>query len=260
MEKLIQARLRDAGRLVYCYLPEDFTVKISDWVIVDTDKSAECAQVITDALPASEVESSELPRKISRIATENDLKMIEDNKSKAKNAFSVCEKHIVKHKLDMKLVDAEYTFDRSKIIFYFTADGRVDFRNLLKDLAKIFKTRIELRQIGVRDEAKLFGGIGVCGRKLCCTTFLKDFDPVTIKMAKEQGLPLNPPKISGICGRLMCCLSYEHKCYKELLKKMPREGEKINTANGKGKVIAVSPLKQSVMVELESGVHMEVKV
>ena len=150
----------------------------------------------------------------------------------------------------MKIVDAEYSFDRSKIIFYFTAQGRIDFRDLVKDLAKIFKARIELRQIGVRDEAKLFGGYGCCGRPLCCAKFLKDFEPVTIRMAKDQGLPLNPPKISGVCGRLMCCLSYEYKTYKVLAKDLPREGEKVTTPEGKGKVISVNILKRSVVAEV----------
>jgi cell fate regulator YaaT (PSP1 superfamily) len=158
----------------------------------------------------------------------------------------------------MNLIDAEFSFDRSKIIFYFTADGRVDFRDLVKDLANAFKTRIELKQIGVRDEAKMLGGLGPCGRALCCATYLKDFEPVTIKMAKEQNLPLNPTKISGLCGRLMCCLGYEHKTYKELLKGLPHQGEVIKTEKGSGKVTSVNVLKRSVMVELESGALFEV--
>jgi len=159
-------------------------------------------------------------------------------------------KKIAEHNLDMKLVEAEYSFDKSKIIFYFTSEGRVDFRELVKDLARIFKARIELRQIGVRDEAKLFGGFGSCGKELCCRRFLKDFEPVTIRMAKEQGLPLNPPKISGVCGRLMCCLAYECKVYKELSRDLPKEGDKINTPEGKGKVVSVNILKRSVIVEV----------
>jgi cell fate regulator YaaT (PSP1 superfamily) len=158
----------------------------------------------------------------------------------------------------MKLVQAEYSFDRTKIIFYFTADGRIDFRNLVKDLAKIFKARIELRQIGVRDEAKLFGGFGSCGRELCCAKFLKDFEPVTIKMAKEEGLPLNPPKISGLCGRLMCCLSFEYETYKILSKGLPHEGERVHIPQGKGKVVAVNVFKRNVTVELEDGTQIEV--
>lgn len=257
MEQLIQVRLREAGQVVFCHLPE-FPVRPADWVIVEIDKNIDYGQVLAELESSAEIDTSGVPRKVLRIATENDLKQIEENKNKAKNAFSVCQKNIESHKLDMKLVDVEYCFDRSKVIFYFTSEGRIDFRNLLKDLAKVFKTRIELRQIGVRDEAKLFGGFGPCGKKLCCATFLKDFDPVTIKMAKEQGLPLNPPKISGICGRLMCCLAFEYKTYKELLKDLPREGDKINTPKGKGKVLSVNALKHSVLVELETGAQVEI--
>jgi cell fate regulator YaaT (PSP1 superfamily) len=200
-----------------------------------------------------DTKSKEPPKKIMRLANDNDLKQIAENRTKAKEASSACLKKIEEHKLDMKLVHAEYSFDRSKIIFYFTASGRVDFRNLVKDLAKIFKARIELRQIGVRDEAKFFGGFGPCGRELCCAKFLKDFEPVTIKMAKEEGLPLNPPKISGLCGRLMCCLSYEYETYKILSKGLPREGERIHTAQGKGKVLSVNVFKRTANVELEDG-------
>jgi cell fate regulator YaaT (PSP1 superfamily) len=158
----------------------------------------------------------------------------------------------------MKLVSCEYSFDRSKVLFYFTADGRIDFRNLVKDLARIFKARIEMRQIGVRDEAKLFGGFGPCGRELCCSRFLKDFEPVTIKMAKEQNLPLNPPKISGLCGRLMCCLSYEHTSYKQLSRDLPKEGDKIDTPKGKGKVVSINVLRRAVLVEISEGNQIEV--
>ncbi len=193
------------------------------------------------------------------IANESDLKQVEDNKVKAKEAFSTCLKKIGEHKLDMKLVRAEYSFDRSKIVFYFTAAGRVDFRNLVKDLAKIFKARIELRQIGVRDEAKIFGGFGPCGRELCCAKFLKDFEPVTIKMAKEEGLPLNPPKISGLCGRLMCCLSFEYETYKMLAKGLPKEGDKVTLQQGKGEIISVNVFKRTAAVKLEDGTIVENK-
>nr|MBC8436637.1 stage 0 sporulation protein [Candidatus Omnitrophota bacterium] len=175
--------------------------------------------------------------------------------AKAREAYNSCLKKIEERKLQMKLVRAEYSFDRSKIIFYFTADGRIDFRDLVKELAKIFKARIDLRQIGVRDEARLFGGFGSCGRELCCARFLKDFEPVTIKMAKEEGLPLNPPKISGLCGRLMCCLSFEYETYKHLSKGLPREGERINTQQGKGKVVGVNVFRRTATVELEDGVQ-----
>ena len=259
MEQLIQVRLREAGHIIFCNIPE-FPVKLSDWVIIEKDKTTYYGQIIAEPAAVSLTDKSELPSKILRLVNEIDTKQVEENKSKTKNAFSVCQKHIEAHKLDMKLVDAEYSFDRTKTIFYFTAEGRIDFRNLIKDLAKVLRTRIELRQIGVRDEAKLFGGVGSCGKKLCCATFLKDFDPVTIKMAKEQGLPLNPPKISGACGRLMCCLAFEYKTYKELLKDLPKEGDKINTSKGSGKVLSVNALKHSVIVELETGAIIEIKL
>ena len=207
---------------------------------------------------APEQGAKDIPKKVVRLARENDLKQIKENRVKAKEAFSACVKKISEHKLDMKLVQAEYSFDRSKIIFYFTANGRVDFRELVKDLAKIFKARIELRQIGVRDEARHFGGFGPCGRELCCARFLKDFEPVTIKMAKEEGLSLNPPKISGLCGRLMCCLSFEYETYKLLSKGLPHEGERVHTEKGKGKVLSVNVFKRKASVELEDGTVIEV--
>jgi len=257
MEQLIQVRLREAGHIIFCNMPE-FPVKFSDWVIVEKDKTTDYGQIIAEPAAIVLTEQSDTPSLILRVVTEADNKQIVENKSKTKNAFSVCQKNIEAHKLDMKLVDVEYSFDRTKIIFYFTTEGRVDFRNLLKDLAKAFRTRIELKQIGVRDEAKLFGGVGSCGKKLCCATFLKDFDPVTIRMAKEQGLPLNPPKISGACGRLMCCLGFEYKMYKELLKGLPREGDKINTSKGAGKILSVNALKRAATVELETGAIIEI--
>jgi cell fate regulator YaaT (PSP1 superfamily) len=186
------------------------------------------------------------------------MHQIEKNKKKVKEVMDACSKKIHERHLPMKLIDAEFTFDRSKIMFYFTAEGRIDFRDLVKDLANVFKTRIELKQIGVRDEAKMLGGFGPCGRVLCCATFLKDFEPVTIKMAKEQNLPLNPTKISGLCGRLMCCLSYEHKTYKELMKGAPKEGDTIKTEKGSGKVIGINAIKRCSTVELEDGSLIEV--
>ncbi|MBM3251729.1 MAG: stage 0 sporulation family protein [Candidatus Omnitrophica bacterium] len=249
MEGLVQVKLRDSGTLAY-YLATDIATNMDDCVIIEAERGLDYAQVVSEQM--TEVKGI-LPhplRKIVRVATENDLKQIEENKKKIKEVIRTCTKKIEEHKLDMKLVDAEYAFDRSKIIFYFTAEGRIDFRDLVKDLAKIFKARIELRQIGVRDEAKLFGGYGSCGRELCCKGCLKVFEPVTIKMAKQQGLPLNPPKLSGVCGRLMCCLSFEHKTYKELSKKLPKEGEKITTPEGKGKVLSVNILKREVIAEV----------
>jgi len=259
MENKILIRLRDSGQVYPCEAAPEFTIKEQDCVIVEHDRGLDYGQVV----PATEVSSDDAARepikKIVRLANEADLKQIADNRLKAKEAFNTCLKKIEEHKLEMKLVEAEYSFNRSKIIFYFTASGRVDFRELVKDLAKIFKARIELRQIGVRDEARLFGGFGSCGRELCCTRFLKDFEPVTIKMAKEEGLPLNPPKISGLCGRLMCCLSFEYETYKMLSKGLPREGEKITTEKGKGKVIGINVFKRTATVELEEGGYFEVQ-
>ena len=253
MEGVIFVRLRDSGQ-IYSYIKGEINCKEGDYVIVEHDRGLDYGQVVPARQPSAEnKESKEPPKKIIRLAEEKDLRQICENRCKAKEAFNSCVKKIEEHKLDMKLVSAEYSFDRAKIMFYFTAEGRVDFRNLVKDLAKIFKARIELRQIGVRDEAKIFGGFGPCGRELCCAKFLKDFEPVTIKMAKEEGLSLNPPKISGICGRLMCCLSFEYETYKLLSKGLPREGERITTAQGKGKVISVNVFKRSATVELEDG-------
>lgn len=252
MDKII-IRLRDSGQVYFCESLPEFLLKEGNCVIVEHDRGLDYGQIVLSGEATPDNTSKELIKRIVRIVNGNDLKQIEDNRLKAKEAFNSCVKKIVEHKLDMKLVQAEYSFDRTKIIFYFTASGRVDFRELVKDLAKIFKARIELRQIGVRDEARLFGGFGSCGRELCCKKFLKDFEPVTIKMAKEEGLPLNPPKISGLCGRLMCCLSFEYETYKILSKGLPREGEKINTEKGKGKVMNVNVFKRTVAVELEDG-------
>lgn len=259
MENKIFVRLRDFGQ-VFLYQPvSDLNIKEGDYIIVEHDRGLDFGQIVCSKEASEDKESKEQPKKIIRIANAADLKQIEENRKKAKEAFCTCNKKISEHKLEMKLVQAEYSFDRSKIIFYFTSAGRVDFRNLVKDLAKIFKARIELRQIGVRDEAKIFGGFGPCGRELCCARFLKDFEPVTIKMAKEEGLPLNPPKISGLCGRLMCCLSFEYETYKMLSKGLPREGERMTIPQGKGKVISVNVFKRSAGVELEDGTIVEVK-
>jgi len=257
MEKPIFVKLRDSGQVYpFTSMPE-FLVKEGTYVIVEHDRGLDYGQIVTSGETSGEDSSKEQIKKIVRLATEIDLKQIADNRLKAKEAFNTCNKKIDEHKLEMKLVEAEYSFDRSKIIFYFTASGRVDFRELVKDLAKIFKARIELRQIGVRDEARLFGGFGSCGRELCCRKFLKDFEPVTIKMAKEEGLPLNPPKISGLCGRLMCCLSFEYETYKMLSKGLPHEGEKITTPQGKGKVVNINVFKRIATVELEEGGYTE---
>lgn len=256
METTILVRLRDSGQ-TYFYNATGLDIKEGNYVIVEHDRGLDYGQIVSPEDAVSDNKSKEPLKKIVRIANDNDLKQIEDNRIKSKEAFNTCLKKIGEHKLDMKLVRAEYSFDRTKIIFYFTASGRVDFRNLVKDLAKIFKARIELRQIGVRDEARLFGGFGHCGRELCCKKFLKDFEPVTIKMAKEEGLPLNPPKISGLCGRLMCCLYFEYETYKILSKGLPREGEHIHTPEGKGKVIGINVFKRTATVELEDGTQTE---
>ena len=257
MERLTLVRLRDSGQIYSCNIHE-LQAKEGGYIIVEHDRGLDYGQIVSPEQAGGAVHPKEQIKKIVRLATDTDLKQIKENRFKAKDAFNSCLKKIEERKLQMKLVQAEYSFDRNKIIFYFTASGRVDFRDLVKDLAKIFKARIELRQIGVRDEAKLFGGFGPCGRQLCCATFLRDFEPVTIKMAKEEGLPLNPPKISGICGRLMCCLSYEYETYKILSKGLPREGERIHTAQGKGKVIGVNVFKRRVTVELEDGTQIKI--
>ena len=259
MEGMILVKLNNSGTVQF-YHVGNLILKIGDQVIVEHDRGLDYGCVIPTAHAhcCAEDFPKEPPKKIIRLAKESDLKQVSDNAIKAKEAFNACDQKILEHKLDMKLVKAEYSFDRSKILFYFTSDGRVDFRNLVKDLAKVFKARIELRQIGVRDEARLFGGYGSCGRELCCKKFLKDFEPVTIKMAKEEGLPLNPPKISGLCGRLMCCLSYEYETYKILSKGLPREGEHLSTPEGKGKVINVNVFKRLVSVQLDEGGYIEV--
>ena len=257
MGEIVFVRLRDSGQ-AYPYNMGELELKDGDYVIVEYDRGQDYGQVVSCAQLSLGKEIKEPVKRILRLARETDIKQIEDNRGKAKEAFNSCNKKIEEHKLDMKLVQAEYSFDRSKIMFYFTATGRVDFRDLVKDLAKVFKARIELRQIGVRDEARLFGGFGPCGRELCCASFLKDFEPVTIKMAKEEGLSLNPPKISGICGRLMCCLSYEYESYRILSKGLPREGEHVHTPKGKGKVISVNVFKRTASVLSEDGTVVEI--
>ena len=252
MEKIIEIKIREYGQIAYAKVETD-NFRIGDYIIIEQDRGLDYACIITVLDSGRAAHEVKLLKKVMRRATDKDLNQIEQNRQKAKQATITCLNKIQEHKLPMKLVGSEYSFDSSKIIFYFTAEGRVDFRNLVKDLAKIFRVRIELKQIGVRDEAKLFGGIGPCGRRLCCATFLKNFEPVSIKMAKEEGLPLNPPKISGICGRLMCCLGYEYDVYKRLIRGMPQPGERLHTPQGKGKVTSVNIFKRTVMVELEDG-------
>ncbi|MFL6555410.1 MAG: stage 0 sporulation family protein [Bacillus sp. (in: firmicutes)] len=250
MYDVVGVRFKKAGKIYY-FDPGDLSIEKDDFVIVETVRGVEYGKAV---IARKQVEEHDvvLPlKKVVRIADPKDRMIVEENKQAAKEAYEVCNEKVNEHQLDMKLVDVEYTFDRNKVIFYFTADGRVDFRELVKDLAAIFRTRIELRQIGVRDEAKMLGGIGPCGRMLCCSTFLGDFDPVSIKMAKDQNLSLNPTKISGLCGRLMCCLKYENDEYESAKALLPDLGEIIETPQGKGKVVGLNILERVLQVELK---------
>lgn len=251
MAEVIGVRFKNVGK-VYYFDPDGRQMELAQRVIVETARGIECGEV---ALANRQVEDANVVKplkKVIRTANKEDLDQLERNKQREKQAFTVCEDKINQHKLDMKLVDVEYTFDNNKILFYFTADGRVDFRDLVKDLASVFRTRIELRQIGVRDEAKMLGGLGICGKPFCCSTFLGEFQPVSIKMAKEQGLSLNPTKISGTCGRLMCCLKYEQDAYEDLLRHTPKQGAIVSTAEGRGMVVEVSLLTGMLKVRLEN--------
>ncbi|MEW9052943.1 MAG: stage 0 sporulation family protein [Neobacillus sp.] len=250
MYDVVGVRFKKAGKIYY-FDPGDLSIEKDDFVIVETVRGVEYGRAV---IARKQVEENDvvLPlKKVVRIADHKDRMIVDENKQAAQEAYEVCSEKVSEHQLDMKLVDVEYTFDRNKIIFYFTADGRVDFRDLVKDLAAIFRTRIELRQIGVRDEAKMLGGIGPCGRMLCCSTFLGDFDPVSIKMAKDQNLSLNPTKISGLCGRLMCCLKYENDEYEAAKEQLPDLGEIIMTPQGKGKVVGLNLLERVLQVELK---------
>lgn len=250
MATIIGVRFKNVGK-VYYFDPDGKKLKVGDQVIVETARGIECGEV---AIPNREIAEDEVvsPLKpVIRIANQEDLKRIQENEVKNKEAFEMCSKKIAEHKLDMKLVDAEYTFDNNKILFYFTADGRIDFRELVKDLAGVFRTRIELRQIGVRDESKMLGGLGICGRPFCCSTFLGEFQPVSIKMAKEQSLSLNPTKISGTCGRLMCCLKYEQDVYEKLLRTTPKNGALVDCPEGRGTVIDSNLLTGMLKIRLE---------
>ena len=250
MAEVIGVRFKDVGKIYY-FDPSGEQMAKGDYVIVETARGTECGFV---AMPNREVDDELIVKPLKAVlrkATKKDLDMMQANKAKEKDALKICEQKIKNHGLDMKLVDVEYTFDGSKILFYFTADGRVDFRELVKDLASVFRTRIELRQIGVRDESKMLGGLGICGRPFCCSSFLGEFQPVSIKMAKEQGLSLNPTKISGTCGRLMCCLKYEQDAYEYLLKITPPKGALVKTKEGKGTVVDVDLLRGNVKVQLQ---------
>lgn len=246
---VVGVRFKKAGK-VYYFDPNQFDISENEFVIVETVRGIEYGKVVITKKQVDENDVVLPLKKVIRIANENDRTIVEENKHAAKEAYQVCQQKVVEHNLDMKLVDVEYTFDRNKIIFYFTADGRIDFRELVKDLAAIFRTRIELRQIGVRDEAKMLGGIGPCGRMLCCSTFLGDFEPVSIKMAKDQNLSLNPAKISGLCGRLMCCLKYENDEYEAAKEQLPDLDQRIQTPHGTGSVIGLNILERLIQVEL----------
>ena len=251
MVKVVGVRFKDTGKMYY-FDPQNTQVKKGDTVVVETARGVECGVSSTGVKEVDENEVVPPLKPIMRVATEKDLAQLEENKKKADEAYSICRKKIQEHGLEMDLTEVEYTFDRSKIVFYFTAEGRVDFRELVKDLAGEFHTRIELRQIGVRDEAKMLGGLGVCGRPFCCSTFLNDFHSVSIKMAKEQGLSLSPGKISGCCGRLMCCLKYEQNSYEYLNKITPRLGALVDCREGRGVVVDRAVLTGQLKIRLEN--------
>ena len=251
MVKVIGVRFRQAGK-IYNFDPLDFKIEVGNHVIVETARGIEYGKVVQSVQEKNEEDVIMPLKPVIRVATEEDDKIAKQNKDKEKKAFFICKEKIKKHGLEMKLIDTEYTFDNNKELFYFTADGRIDFRELVKDLASVFKTRIELRQVGVRDETKMLGGIGICGRPLCCSTYLSEFIPVSIKMAKEQNLSLNPTKISGICGRLMCCLKNEQEAYEYLNSNLPNVGETVKTFDGlKGEVKSVNVLRQKVKIVIE---------
>jgi len=246
---VVGVRFKKAGKIYY-FDPGELTIPDGEFVIVETVRGVEFGRVVINKKQVSGHDVVLPLKKVIRIAEQKDRLIVDENKQAAREAYDVCVQKIQSHDLDMKLVDVEYTFDRNKVIFYFTADGRIDFRELVKDLAAIFRTRIELRQIGVRDEAKLLGGIGPCGRMLCCSTFLGDFEPVSIKMAKDQNLSLNPTKISGLCGRLMCCLKYENDEYETAKEQLPDIGSTIKTSDGSGRVVGLNILERIIQVEL----------
>jgi cell fate regulator YaaT (PSP1 superfamily) len=252
MINVIGVRFKQAGKIYY-FSPAELPIKKGNYVIVETARGVEFGECVIGIKEIKEEEIVSLLKSVIRIADERDINKHKENKDKEKEALDICLEKIKEHQLDMKLIDVEYTFDNHKVIFYFTADGRVDFRELVKDLATIFKTRIELRQIGVRDEAKMVGGLGPCGRPMCCSTFLGDFASVSIKMAKEQNLSLNPTKISGICGRLMCCLNYEQTTYEDIRKRLLKIGSIVKTEEGNGEVVGNSIVKEIVKVKVKRG-------
>ena len=250
MIKIIGVRFKSVGKIYY-FDPAGLEIKMGDSVIVETARGVECGEVALVDHEIDETRFSNPLKKVIRVAAKQDFAQIERNKKKEEDAFRICEKKIAEHKLKMNLIEVECTFDNSKLLFYFTAENRVDFRELVKDLASVFRTRIELRQIGVRDEAKMLGGLGICGQPFCCSRFLGEFHPVSIKMAKEQSLSLNPTKISGTCGRLMCCLKYEQDSYEELYRTTPKAGSIVKTAEGKGVVEDANLLTGKLRVKLD---------
>ncbi|MBI3601943.1 MAG: stage 0 sporulation family protein [Candidatus Omnitrophica bacterium] len=254
MGQLIQIKVGEYRSVVF-FDQNDIVCKRDDIVIVEFDKGSEYGQVVSDtSRVCATATTNQATGKIIRLATEGDLRQIVNNQMKAKEALETCRRKVAEAKLDMQLVKSEYSFDSSKVLFFFTAEGRVDFRNLVKDLARMFRVRIELKQIGVRDKAKIIGGYGVCGRELCCSSYMKSFHPLSIKMAKDQGLPLNPSRISGVCGRVKCCMAYEFQVYREMAKTLPKMGQKITTPEGdKGRVANIDILKRTVSVDLGEG-------
>ena len=258
MVNVIGVRFQNAGKL-YFFDPGAYWPTPGDFVVVETTRGIEFGEVVTGIREINDEQLNSPLKKVVRVATAEDVQHARDNKAAEKEAYAVCQRKIAEHRLDMKLVSVEYTFDNSKILFYFTANGRVDFRSLVKDLASVFRTRIELRQIGVRDEAKMLGGLGPCGRPICCGAFLGDFQPVSIKMAKEQNLSLNPNKISGVCGRLMCCLKYEQDNYEQTRKRMPKVGKEVITPDGPGVVWDLNIIKETVRVRIQKGDSSELR-
>ena len=258
MATIVGVQFQKNGK-IYNFDANDLEIRANDFVIVDTTHGIDIGQAVSGNREAAENDMKIPLKKVLRIATEKDLNISAENRKREREAYEICQKKIAEHKLDMKLVSVEYAFDNSKALFYFTANGRVDFRSLVKDLASVFKMRIELRQIGVRDEARMLGGLGPCGRPICCGSFLDEFQPVSIKMAKEQNLSLNPTKISGVCGRLMCCLKYEQDQYEKIRQSMPRIGKEISTPDGSGIVAGINVIKETVQVRISNGDASELK-
>ncbi len=257
MYTVVGIRFKKAGKIYY-FDPLDIDLEVGDCAIVETARGVEFGEVVLGPKKVTEEEIVAPIKPVLRKALEEDQEKAKENREKEKEALVICQEKVEKHNLEMKLIDVEYTFDKNKIIFYFSAEGRVDFRELVKDLAAVFKTRIELRQIGVRDEAKMLGGIGPCGVTLCCSTWLGDFEPVSIRMAKEQSLSLNPNKISGICGRLLCCLKYEQDAYEDARDRLPNEGDRVKTPDGLGEIIEVNLIQETIKVKLK-GEEVEIK-